>query len=179
MDLVGPMSSSWNAFAEVVGSASGALLGLLFVAVSINRERMIRFPGLLAAAGRTLVIFLLALLLALEVATPGQSTRILGVEVLGTGFLEGVGLILLGRWKRRASSPSHSRLSRLLDSTSPTLGITAFVIVAGVELAANQARGLYWLVPAIALAWIGGTLNAWLFLFQSDEEDRAGSSRDE
>lgn len=169
MEFVDPINATWNGFAEVIGSTSGALIGLLFVAVSINRERMSRYPGLLAAAGQTLIIFVLPLLLALEVVTPGQTARLLGVEVLASGILQGTGLVLLGRWKRRTSAPSHSRLSRLLSSTSPTLAITLFVLVAGVVLLFGRTGGLYWLVPAVGLAWIGGTLNAWLFLFQREE----------
>lgn len=163
------LSATWGTFAGLVGATSGALLGLLFVAVSINRERMARHPGLQAAAGQTLIVFVLPLLLSLAMATPDQATRVVGVEVVATGLLVASALLALGRWKRRASTPSHSRLTRLLNSTSPTVSITLLLLVAGVLLLLDHPRGLYWAVPAIALAWIGGTLNAWLFLFQHED----------
>jgi hypothetical protein len=44
----------WSDFAEIAGGASGALTGLLFVAVSLNRERVIAHRGLRSQAGQTL-----------------------------------------------------------------------------------------------------------------------------
>ena len=48
----------WSDFATIAGSASGALTGLLFVAVSINRDRVTAHPALRSQAGQTLVLFL-------------------------------------------------------------------------------------------------------------------------
>ena len=47
----------WSDFGLVVGPSSGALLGLLFVAVSLNRDRVRQSPSLRASASQTLVLF--------------------------------------------------------------------------------------------------------------------------
>ena len=39
------MAVVWSDFATIAGSASGALTGLLFVAVSLNRERIAANPA--------------------------------------------------------------------------------------------------------------------------------------
>ena len=48
----------WSDVATIAGSASGALTGLLFVAVSLNRDRVREHPALRSQAGQTLVLFL-------------------------------------------------------------------------------------------------------------------------
>ena len=56
------MAQHWTNFAVITGSAAGALTGLLFVAVSLSRERIVRHPPLRGQAGQTLVLFMLPLL---------------------------------------------------------------------------------------------------------------------
>ena len=43
----------WDNFAVISGSAAGALTGLLFVAVSLNRDRIMSHPALRSEAGKT------------------------------------------------------------------------------------------------------------------------------
>jgi hypothetical protein len=59
----------------------------------------------------------------------------------------------------------ESRLARTLDRTSPTLGTSVLTEIAGVTLIFGGG-GLYWLVPAVILALVGGALNAWLLLLR-------------
>lgn len=64
---------SWDSFGVVVGAASGALIGLLFVAISVNASRIVTHPALYVVATRTLVLFGIALVAAILVVTPGQA----------------------------------------------------------------------------------------------------------
>lgn len=50
--------ADWQDFAQVIGAASGALTGLLFVAVWLNANRIEGHRGLRASAAQTLVLFL-------------------------------------------------------------------------------------------------------------------------
>jgi modulator of FtsH protease len=70
----------WQDFAEVIGSASGALTGLLFVAVSINASRIAGHRGLRASATQTLVLFLTPLMMAAALLAPGQPDWVFGAE---------------------------------------------------------------------------------------------------
>jgi modulator of FtsH protease len=45
--------ADWLGFAEVTGTASGALTGLLFVAVSLNASRIAGHQGLRARQGQS------------------------------------------------------------------------------------------------------------------------------
>jgi modulator of FtsH protease len=65
-------------FAIVTGGASGALTGLLFVAVSLNRDRIAGHRAVRGVAGQTLVLFLLPLLPALLLMLPRASATSVG-----------------------------------------------------------------------------------------------------
>jgi hypothetical protein len=55
----------WDTFAVVVGGSAGALVGLLFVAISIHAQRIAGSADLRGRSAQTLVIFASLLLIAL------------------------------------------------------------------------------------------------------------------
>jgi modulator of FtsH protease len=156
----------WDNFGQVVGSASGALVGLLFVAVSLNRDRIAQHPSLRASATQTLVLFMLPLIISILLVTPRQPSWVLGAELITLGVIAGLVLAIVGRGKR---TTDNSRFARLLDHVSPNLLSTLLILVAGVTLVAGHGDGLYWLVPAVTFELIGGAVNAWLFLIQDPD----------
>ncbi len=170
------MLSGWENFAVISGSAAGALTGLLFVAVSLNRDRIVGNAALRSEAGQTLVLFLLALLLSLLLVIPGTSPRLLGIVLVVVAVVSGAILIIVGRGKDDAARGRDAkaagddaaeapadRLARLLDRVSPNLVAMLSIAVAGsLEIAGDN--GLYWLAAAVVLALGGGVINAWLFL---------------
>ena len=87
----------WENFAVITGSAAGALTGLLFVAVSLNRDRIMEHAGLRAEAGQTLLLFILALLLTVLLVIPGMSATTLGVVLVAVSLAAGLTLIILDR----------------------------------------------------------------------------------
>jgi Ca2+/Na+ antiporter len=95
----------WDTFAVVVGGSAGALVGLLFVAISIHAARMAESADLRGRAAQTLVIFAALLLIALLLAIPGQSRRVLGAEFLLLAALVTAALIWLDRLARQTDSP--------------------------------------------------------------------------
>jgi hypothetical protein len=178
------MLHEWDNFAVITGSAAGALTGLLFVAVSLNRDRIVGHAGLRSEAGQTLVLFIAALLLTVLLVMPGLSAKVFGIVLVVVAIASGVILSLISREKPDRSRdeprgrpkaadgehrPKFSELSaedqlyRLLDVVSPNLFSMLCILIAGcLELAGGN--GLYWLAAAILLALGGGVVNAWLFL---------------
>jgi UDP-N-acetylmuramyl pentapeptide phosphotransferase/UDP-N-acetylglucosamine-1-phosphate transferase len=153
----------WSNFAVIAGSASGALTGLLFVAVSINRDRLANHPVLRSEAGQTLVLFLLPLITSMVLVIPGAPNWTLGLELLTIGIIGGVAMTLISYGKHAEGEGPEDRLARLLDSVSPNLLTILLILVAAcIELAG--ANGLYWLAPALIVALVSGVVNAWLFL---------------
>ena len=102
----------WDTFA-VVGGSAGALVGLLFVAISIHAARMAASPDLRGRAAQTLVIFAALLLIALLLAIPEQSQRVLGAEFLLLAALVATALIWLDHRARQTDSPRPVSRSRV------------------------------------------------------------------
>lgn len=187
------MLHDWANFAVITGSAAGALTGLLFVAVSLSRDRIVGHPGLRAEAAQTLTLFILALLLTVLLVIPGMSARTLGIVLVAVAIFSGVVLSLLSRTKpgsnrgergrpkaaggerrpRFSDLPADDQLYRLLDAVSPNLFSMLCVLIGGcLQLAGGD--GLYWLAAAVMLTLGGGVINAWLFLTRApvDAEDK-------
>ena len=154
----------WGNFGAVAGSASGALVGLLFVAISLNRDRIARHPRLRASAVQTLMVFMLPLIIALLLLTPHQPSVALGIEIIILGVVHRLGLAMVGRGKRETDGGSNTRLARLVDVITPNMLTTVLVLAAGATVLVGHANGLYLLVLAIVVALISGVANAWLFL---------------
>jgi len=152
----------WGNFGAVAGSASGALVGLLFVAISLNRDRIARHPELRASAAQTLMVFMLPLIIALLLLTPRQPSRVLGIEIIILGVVHGLGLAMVGHGK--PAGESNTRLARLVGLITPNMLTTVLVLAAGATVLAGHGNGLYLLVLAIVVALISGVANAWLFL---------------
>ena len=180
----------WENFAVITGSAAGALTGLLFVAVSLNRDRIMEHAGLRAEAGQTLLLFILALLLTVLLVIPGMSATTLGVVLVAVSLAAGLTLIIsiatspagpgmrraAGRERTAGERPKFSELSpedqlyRMVDVVSPNLFSVLCVTIAGCLLLAGD-NGLYWLAAAVLLALGGGVINAWLFLTRAPAND--------
>jgi hypothetical protein len=156
---------SWDSFALMIGSASGALTGLLFVSVQLNRDHIVRHPQLRASAAETLMLLVLPLVICALLLTPEQPAWALGTELivlaLGTAAL----LWIVGRPDRKASTAEASRLAALVEQRGTKIVTTLFLLIAGVTHIAGHGGGLYWLVPTVLFALLAGILNAWFFLF--------------
>jgi hypothetical protein len=153
----------WSDFATIAGSASGALTGLLFVAVSLNRDRVTANPALRSQAGQTLVLFLLPLIISIMLVIPGTPRWVLGLELVAVALVSGAAMGMISHGRQPKGDGSEDHLARLLDSVSLALSAILLVLVAGcIELAGDD--GLYWLAPAVILALVSGVVTAWLFL---------------
>jgi hypothetical protein len=76
----------WDNFAVVVGGSAGALVGLLFVAISIHAGRIAESAELRGRAAQTLVIFAALLLIAVLLTIPAQPERHRTHLATGTGI---------------------------------------------------------------------------------------------
>ncbi len=152
----------WDTFAVIVGGSAGALVGLLFVAISIHAGRIAESADLRGRAAQTLVIFAALLLIALLLAIPEQSQRVLGVEFLVLAVLVAVALILLDRLARNTDSPRGvaSTVKNVNPSTLTALGIA----IAGGLMVAGVDWADFVLVPVICAAMVGGLASAYLLL---------------
>jgi modulator of FtsH protease len=154
----------WSDFGVALLGAAAALIGLLFVAVSINLERIVAQPTLLARAAAALTLFSFPLVVGIWMLIPEQSDVALGAELIGTGVVIGAVLVRLARPGLR--SEQEPRLSWLISRALPGVVIPAVVILAGATVIAEAGGGLYWIPPAVVIAFLAGLTSAWVLLVE-------------
>jgi hypothetical protein len=154
----------WKDLFVATAGASAALLGLLFVAVSINLERILAYEGLPERALETLLLLLGVLVVAIVGLIPGQSTVALGLELLFVAAVVAVIVLRLptARAEEAGDQPTSWRLSRIgirLMGTVPLL-------IGGLSVLVEAGGGLYWIAAGIVLAIVGAVANAWVLLVE-------------
>jgi hypothetical protein len=161
---------AWVEFGVAVAGAAAVLTGLVFVAVSINLERVLAVPGVPDRAGESVLMFVAVLIYSLFLLVPGQSTTALGVELLITGLIFAAVLVLVAAlgFRRPTFQPLSWKITRLVAA----LGSSVPAVVAGVTLMAEAGGGIYWLFAAIVLAFLAGIGNAWVLLVEIVRDER-------
>jgi hypothetical protein len=152
----------WTELFVAGAGASAALTGLLFVAVSVNIERILKFPGLPERALQTLLLLLSVVVVSLVALIPGQSTTALGVELLvtGAGFSAAI-LVMLRR--TMPGSREHERAAAHFALIVPG---TVPLVIGAISVLAASGGGLYWVVAGIIGAILGASANAWVLLVE-------------
>ena len=156
-------AGEWESLFVAEAGASAALAGLLFVALSINLERILKGTGLPGRAGEAIVLLLTVLVVTTFGLVPGQSPRVLGAEVLGFGLLPWlilIGIHVDGARPRRAIAGVLGSPHRVGSGRC-----AAAVNRWGVATAPYRRR-LYWLVSGIVLCLVVAVLDAWVLLVE-------------
>lgn len=157
---MGYSTATWVGFGEALAGVSGALTGLLFVAVSVNSNVLAASRSLRSRAAQTLVLFMTSVLVAVLLIAP-QPAAALGAELLALAVVSGTILLILDR---RAGHHSDQAVARYIEKFSPNTITAVLVGVAGLTFMLKSGGGLYWLIPAAVASLLGGVTNAWLFL---------------
>jgi modulator of FtsH protease len=154
--LAAAVTEGWSDLFVAVAGASAALAGLVFVAVSINVERILGYPGLPERGLVTVLLLIGVLVVALVALVPDQSRTALGAELLGVtlALVAAVGTLTLV--PRERSHRGGALLVALAGSVPLAAG--AVVVLAG--------GGLGVLLVAIVATLLGAVLNAWVLLVE-------------
>jgi hypothetical protein len=151
----------WHDLFVMVGGVAGALIGLLFVAISINLDRIIAGANLPRRALETVAVLVAILTVAVLGLVP-QPGWAIGVETLL--LAGGVLILLVGRLRHLGRSVEQRRFRSV-----PAVVLAAFalpLVAAGLTLILGAGGGLYWVVPATVLGFGGAVLNAWVLLVE-------------
>jgi hypothetical protein len=156
--------AAWEGFAVALVGASAVLAGLVFVAVSINIDRILQVRGLPGRAGESVLVFFTALAACAFVLVPQQPATALGIELIAVGLVALILLLLLVvpalRGPTRQPVAWHvARVVGIVAATTP-------IILAGMSLTHWLPGGLFWLVAGVLSALVVGTANAWVLLVE-------------
>jgi hypothetical protein len=156
--------SSWHDLGVAAAGASAALAGLVFVAVSINLDRILAYAWLPDRVGETVVLLVAVLVESLLVLAPGQSRVALGAEVMTIGAVAW-GLV----------TATHVRLRRHHGLVAPAQRRARVVagqlaslpaVVAGASLLLHTGGGLYWVLAGMTLSVLAAVFSAWVLLIE-------------
>jgi hypothetical protein len=162
--VVGYTLESWTAAFTAVASSAAALTGLLFVALSINLDRVIKGAGLVARAVEVLLLLVGVLIIATLLLMPGQgvgpaATEILVIAILMSSLLASI----------HVRAPRHAlgvtRANFVMRVVGDHMG-PLFLIIGAISLLTGNGGGLYWVVPALVAAMVAAIIGAWVMLVE-------------
>ncbi|HYB18956.1 MAG TPA: hypothetical protein VEF71_26295 [Streptosporangiaceae bacterium] len=156
--------AAWEPFFSAMIAAAAALTGLLFVAVSINLDRILKGGKFLPTrAAETLATLLLVVASSAFTLVP-QGTRLVGLEILiiVVPMLVVTVRSQLAQRRRNPNDPLLWTISRMASTGLATVPCT----IAGLSLAVGWGGGLYWLAPTALLGIVGAVYNAWVLLVE-------------
>ncbi len=155
-------ASQWTELLVAAAGASAALAGLVFVAVSINIEAILKLPGLPDRALLTLLLLLGVVVVSLLGLVPGQSRTALSIELLVEGIVCTVAIAVL----TARSLPRDAQRSWVVGRLAVAAIGTLPFVVGGASLLAQAGGGLYWTFAGILGALVGAVMTAWVLLVE-------------
>ncbi len=155
----------WKDLFVAMAGASAALAGLLFVAVSINVDRIVKYDGLPERGVETLALLLTVLVVSIAGLMPGQGHVALGLEILGIAVVLLAVLFAL---------PVTHELPDDADRPTAWLASRWIIRLSGSGLVAIGALsevfafggGLYWVAAGFVFLTLGAVANAWVLLIE-------------
>jgi modulator of FtsH protease len=158
------MIESWDSFFVAETAAAAALLGLLFVAISISLKQVLEAGGLPDRALGALLILLAILVIGLLLAMPDQTLAFLGTETASVSVVAGVIGVVLGlRGLRQAEKQFRGNFTwNILGSVGALLPI----LIGGVVLIGGGEVGFYFIGVGMCLSIVKAVSEGWIFLVE-------------
>ena len=162
--------AAWESFAVALAGVCAVLAGLVFLAVSINIERILRVRGLAGRAGESIILFLSAVCQCAFVLIPHQPVAVLGAELLGAGLvtLAILTAIVLPALRIPTRQPRSWTITRVVSQQAaadpPEQGTAC--------QDDRDGGGLYWLAAGVLCTVIAATGNAWVLLVEVVRDER-------
>ena len=164
---------TWHDFFLAIASGAAALLGLLFVAMSLNLDDIshVDRPDLRVLADQAFSNFLFALVVALFFLVPAPYSNTVSAERMLIG-VAAVGLYRIGRRARRALRQSRLawgpiHIVRRLGAPAAADGC---LIVAAALLAASDQGAFYWVLAATLVFLLSAADSSWDLLVRVGAE---------
>jgi modulator of FtsH protease len=154
----------WQAFFTAQLGASAALVGLLFVGVSLNLSKILGSSGLPDRALAGFYLLLANVILSSLMLLPDQLPNAPALEILAVGILLWALVTRLAVTSLR-QSPQATRHYFVRHFLFIQVSAIPY-LVGGVLLLEGVARGMYWVAAAIIVSLSAATYEAWVLLVE-------------
>lgn len=152
----------WHDLFTAAAGAAATLAGLIFVAVSLNHEQILKQAALPAMAARSLSVLVGLVIASMLGLAPGQDSQALGTEILILGALLLAGAIAT---TLRAMN-SETRLMWKISLLSVALFSTAPMVIGGISVLGRAGGGLYWVLAEMVCGLVASIYYAWILLIE-------------
>ena len=158
------MLESWDSFFVAEVGAAAALLGLLFVAISINLKQMIEAGGLTDRALVALLLLLAIMVLGLLMSMPDQPSWALGGETIVISVFTGVIGTVLGL--RGLHQADKQYWHNFVWNTLTFIATLVLIVVGGLLMFFGGEAGFFWVAVGMCLALVKAVSEGWIFLVE-------------
>lgn len=152
----------WHDLFAASAGAAATLGGLLFVAVSLNLEHVLKTPTLPPLAARSLTGLLGLLLMSLLCLAPAQSAASLGADIT----VLGVAIMVVVMASALRTHLPVTRWSWTVQTIVLALVSTVPTVTAGVTLMLGAGGGLHWAVLELVCGFSVAIYAAWVLLIE-------------
>ena len=159
-----PLLEAWAPFFSTETESAATLIGLLFVAVSLNFEMVFRHPHLVPRVAKAFVSLAGVFLMASCCLMPAQGLRVPGVEVTGLGTLLWIALSATGR--RSVHHNPHIGLMQKALQWVLMQSSMALAVGGGALLCVGRPQGLVCVAVGALLVIAMALLDAWVLLIE-------------
>ncbi|MDQ6798708.1 MAG: hypothetical protein M3011_11960 [Actinomycetota bacterium] len=166
--MAGYDPARWSEFALAQVGASAAVLGLVFVALSINLRAVVESGVLVNRATETVIVLANVLVSATLVLIPAQDRGVVFAELSVAALATFAIVWRLQRGAMTASGKDDRGPSRAQFEVRRALSLGAQVLLAlaAITLAVEAGGGLYWWPAAVIVAYVSALTNAWVLLVE-------------
>jgi hypothetical protein len=170
---MGYQPAQWHDLFEAMASASAALAGLIFVAVSVNLRQILPGHALVSLAARSLAVLIALVVMCTFGLAPGQNHVALGTEILVLGVVLFIGVMATTYRTMKSGPPGQDedgghevRTIWQIEHLSLAAISTVPMVIAGVSTLAAVGGGLYWALAEIVCGLVASVLYAWVLLIE-------------
>ena len=154
---------SWHEFGVAMAGVTGALAGLLIVAMSVNIEVVVASKSLPARAGSSIATLVLTVVVSCLLLIPDLDALAYGITVLACTAIAWLFQIdAIVKIVKYVQVGTRSRIGVVLSGALPLLAFTS----GGVLLTAGLAGGMISIVAGCVLAIASSVLISWVTLVE-------------
>lgn len=162
------LPEGWGEFSVAAAGATGALAGLLIVAISVNVKEILASRVTTRGAASTIASLVLALVIALLLLIPHHPLVALGIEVL---IVTAPAAAVQARSISAALAERRVGADGVTDSVFGlilTLAVVQYLpfVVGGVLLVTESAAGAVALAAGVVIVVIAAMIGAWVLLVE-------------